>query len=379
MPVAADVEDRARLGVGQHPPPHPVLGELAGQGVGDRAVTGQVGGLPAQPEQGPGGDGDQDLRALPAGGRAGPGGGSRAAGPVRPTRSARRRPSARGRRRGTGPASAAGPGPGAAPRARRRARPPRGGCRAGRSGPPSRPAPARRTRAGRPGRSAAPAARPSRPRAGRPTRGAPWRAAARRASAPAGSAFSTRRASAARTCGAVWPGARSSACASTWSAARPSPAATPARPPPRRPPPPAPSPAAGAQRRQHRRPLRDRQAAVHPGLRRPRRQPQRRADLELGHLVARAARRADRLRHPAGDLGDRLRLAGLRPRHQPLRGRQRLHQRLPVQPGQLHSGQRGAQIRPRHTFEHVFDRSGEPLRRQGFGRSWGQLHIRQVR
>ena len=86
--AAADVEDRARLGVGQHPPPGPVLGELAGQAVGDRPVPGQVGGLPAQAQQRPGGDGHQDLRALPArardphGGRAAAlGGGGRGARP----------------------------------------------------------------------------------------------------------------------------------------------------------------------------------------------------------------------------------------------------------------------------------------------------------
>ena len=108
-----------------------------------------------------------------------------------------------------------------------------------------------------------------------------------------------------------------------------------------------------AQRRQHRRPRGDRQAAVHPGLRRPHR-PRPRG----GHLMHRDIEGVpgERRRHRrlAGHhLGHQLRLQRLRPRHRPLGGRQRLDQRLAVGRADVEPGQRGTQIRSRHSFEHV--------------------------
>ena len=200
------------------------------------------------------------------------------------------------------------------------------------------------------------------------------RAAASRASAPAGSALSTSRASAARTCGAVCPGARPSACASTCVGRA-------GHPRPRR-------------QRAHRRGDRLRPHPVDaapraappapPGA--PRSPGSRRRAPAPPATTAAAPRRprapATSMAPPANDAGPppapgattsatSSAWRACSPRHQPLGGRQRLHQRLAVRRADVEPGQRGTQIRPRHTFEHVFDLYGKPMPRQEFFAHWG--------
>ncbi len=122
---------------------------------------------------------------------------------------------------------------------------------------------------------------------------------------------------------------------------------------------------ARAQRLQHRGAVGDLQAVVDAGPRRPHDQVNAAATSWTATSMASPANDAGHRRLPGHHLGDQLRLQRLQPGHRALGGRQRLDQRLAISGAEVEPGQRGTQIRPRHTFEHVFDCTAEPLRRQG--------------